>query len=335
MLSGLSLNDISNISVLALPISLEEVESIGSQLTFARILLGAQELASPNGHDSQFLSSSIQHEILLRPTSREAVERRPHMQTQAERTPTSLPVSTSSIPPRLPILKAPIAGKRVLYKLVVLGDGGTGTTALTIQVRLTPDLLMNDVFDTTPALTFEEQLCLNHFVESYDPTIEDSYRKQAVIDGHACMLEILDTAGQEEYTALRDQWIRDGEGFVIVYSITSHSSFRRVQRFHHQVQRIKEAASYADPPVPIMLVGNNSDRVTEREVSTQQGHAMARELGCEFVEASARNCINVEKAFYDVVRILRRQRQNQQLQQSLLPHPTPRHSRYQRLRKPW
>jgi GTPase KRas len=58
-----------------------------------------------------------------------------------------------------------------------------------------------------------------------------------------------------------------------------------------------------------MLVGNKSDRVTEREVSTQEGHALARELGCEFVEASAKNCINVEKAFYDVVRILRQQRQ--------------------------
>lgn len=58
-----------------------------------------------------------------------------------------------------------------------------------------------------------------------------------------------------------------------------------------------------------MLVGNKSDRVTEREVSTQEGHALARELGCEFVEASAKNCVNVEKAFYDVVRLLRRQRQ--------------------------
>lgn len=136
------------------------------------------------------------------------------------------------------------------------------------------------------------------------------------------MLEVLDTAGQEEYTALRDQWIRDGEGFVLVYSISSRSSFSRIKRFHHQIQRVKEscASSPSYPgspistansqlPVPIMLVGNKSDRVTEREVSTQEGHALARELGCEFVEASAKNCINVEKAFYDVVRILRRQRQ--------------------------
>ncbi len=141
------------------------------------------------------------------------------------------------------------------------------------------------------------------------------------------MLEVLDTAGQEEYTALRDQWIRDGEGFVLVYSIASRSSFTRIQRFHNQIQRVKESNSAGSPtttmypgqsmnsistgptgPVPIMLVGNKSDRVTEREVSTQEGQALARDLGCEFVEASAKNCINVERAFYDVVRLLRKQR---------------------------
>jgi len=144
------------------------------------------------------------------------------------------------------------------------------------------------------------------------------------------MLEVLDTAGQEEYIALRDLWIRDGEGFVIVYSITSRSSFTRVKRFHHQVQRIKETASSTGPPVPIMLVGNNIEREFEREVSTQEGHALARELGCEFVEASAKNCINVEKAFYDVVRLLRRQRGDLQ---RLGPRPRPK--KYKRWRTPF
>ncbi len=146
------------------------------------------------------------------------------------------------------------------------------------------------------------------------------------------MLEVLDTAGQEEYTALRDQWIRDGEGFVLVYSITSRSSFTRIRRFHNQIQRVKESSSAGSPttggylssPVsqsmltpgtqtPVMLVGNKSDRVTEREVSTQEGVALAKEMGCDFVEASAKNCINVEKAFYEVVRSLRRQRQDTNL----------------------
>ena len=141
------------------------------------------------------------------------------------------------------------------------------------------------------------------------------------------MLEVLDTAGQEEYIALRDQWIRDGEGFILVYSISSRSSFARIQKFHHQIQRVKESSLSGSPtypgsplsasstgsgsfgPAPVMLVGNKCDRVTEREVSTQEGSALARELGCDFVEASAKNCVNVEKAFYDVVRQLRKQRQ--------------------------
>lgn len=139
------------------------------------------------------------------------------------------------------------------------------------------------------------------------------------------MLEVLDTAGQEEYTALRDQWIRDGEGFVLVYSISSRSSFTRIQRFHNQIQRVKESAAAGSPtypgsplsqnmgnaslgPAPVMLVGNKCDRVTEREVSTAEGSALAKQLGCNFVEASAKNCVNVEKAFYDVVRQLRIQR---------------------------
>ncbi len=139
------------------------------------------------------------------------------------------------------------------------------------------------------------------------------------------MLEVLDTAGQEEYTALRDQWIRDGEGFVLVYSISSRASFDRIKKFHGQIQRVKESAAAGSPtfpgsplaqtmpsqslgPAPVMLVGNKCDRVTERAVSVQEGNALAKALSCDFVEASAKNCINVEKAFYDVVRQLRRQR---------------------------
>lgn len=57
-----------------------------------------------------------------------------------------------------------------------------------------------------------------------------------------------------------------------------------------------------------MLVGNKSDRTMEREVTAQDGSNLARRLGCDFIEASAKNCVNVERAFYDVVRQLRRQK---------------------------
>jgi GTPase KRas len=192
--------------------------------------------------------------------------------------------------------------KMTHYKICCLGDGGVGKTALTIQ------------------------LCSNHFVEEYDvcffgdfffqlhifekttnffvcllqPTIEDSYRKQVVIDDESCLLEILDTAGQEEFTALRDQWIRDCEGFVIIYSITSRSSFEQVSTFKEQVMRVKDVDS-----LPMMLVGNKCDLEHKREVSTQEGQDLARAFGAQFKEASAKTRVNVEEAFYDLVRSIR------------------------------
>jgi len=154
------------------------------------------------------------------------------------------------------------------YKVVVLEDGGVGKTALTIQ------------------------LCLNHFIENYDPTIEDSYRKHAVIDDEPCLIEILDTAGQEEYTALRDQWIREGDGFLIVYSITQRATFERVEKFKYQISRVKDADD-----VPVVLVGNKADKMQEREVSAAEGQALARRMGCEFVETSAKTRHNLETAY--------------------------------------
>merc|ERR1711916_68155 len=78
------------------------------------------------------------------------------------------------------------------YKLVVLGSGGVGKSALTVQ------------------------FVQNIFVDKYDPTIEDSYRKQTEIDGQQCLLEILDTAGTEQFTAMRDLYMKDGQGFGLV-----------------------------------------------------------------------------------------------------------------------
>lgn len=110
------------------------------------------------------------------------------------------------------------------------------------------------------------------------------------------MLEVLDTAGQEEYTALRDQWIREGEGFILVYSITSRSSFTRIRAFFNQIQRAKEDST---DPFAVVIVGNKSDKVIEeREVSTQEGEALAHELGdVPFFESSAKYNINIENSF--------------------------------------
>jgi GTPase SAR1 family protein len=97
-------------------------------------------------------------------------------------------------------------------------------------------------------------------VEKYDPTIEDCYCKQVEINGQQCMLEILDTAGtvrhfflllykcllniivflQEQFTAMRDLYMRNGQGFVLVYSITSKATFTDLFELKDQISRIKQ-----------------------------------------------------------------------------------------------
>lgn len=92
----------------------------------------------------------------------------------------------------------------------------------------------------------------------------DSYRKQCVIDDEVALLDVLDTAGQEEYSAMREQYMRTGEGFLLVYSITSRQSFEEIQQFQQQILRVKDKDYF-----PIIIVGNKCDLEGEREVSKQ------------------------------------------------------------------
>lgn len=162
-----------------------------------------------------------------------------------------------------------------------MGDGGVGKTALAVQFTL------------------------NCFVETYDPTIEDAYRKQLVVDNRMCFVEVIDTAGQEEYATLRDQWVREGQGFILVYSIASRATFERLEVFRQAMLKVKR-----QKPV-FMLVGNKCDKTYEREVSREEGVQMARSFGCEFLETSAKTATNVERLFTTLVRLLRQTKQQE------------------------
>ena len=135
----------------------------------------------------------------------------------------------------------------------------------------------------------------------YDPTIEDSYRKQSTIDDQSCMLHILDTAGQEEYSAMRDQYMRAGEGFLCVYSITARAGFDQVSPLREQVLRVKDVET-----IPIVLCANKCDLESERQVPDEEGKQLAKSFGCPFFSTSAKARINVEEAFYELVREIRK-----------------------------
>jgi len=163
------------------------------------------------------------------------------------------------------------------YKLVVVGGGGVGKSALTIQ------------------------FIQSQFVDEYDPTIEDSYRKQCTVDEEVAMLDVLDTAGQEEYSAMREQYMRTGEGFLLVYSITSRLSFDEITTFQQQILRVKDKDYF-----PIILVGNKSDLEGHRQVSYEEGQNLAKSFNCPFLETSAKQRKNVDEAFFTLLREIRR-----------------------------
>ncbi len=109
----------------------------------------------------------------------------------------------------------------------MVAGGGVGKSALTVQfVR-------------------------NVFVSTYDPTIEDTYRKMLVIDGQQCMVEILDTAGTEQFLALKELYIKSGQGFILVFSLTSLASVNELGPLREAIVRIKDTTA-----IPLVLVGN-------------------------------------------------------------------------------
>ncbi|ESO05381.1 hypothetical protein HELRODRAFT_156884 [Helobdella robusta] len=161
-------------------------------------------------------------------------------------------------------------------KAVVLGSGGVGKSALTVK------------------------FVSGKFIERYDPTVEDFYRKEIEVDGDPSVLEILDTAGTEQFASMRDLYIKNGQGFVIVYSVTSSQSFLDIQTMKDQIVRVKHRLK-----VPIILVGNKRDLEADREakkVAYKDGMLLAQQWGCPFVESSAKSTHDVNAVFIEIVR---------------------------------
>jgi len=140
------------------------------------------------------------------------------------------------------------------------------------------------------------------FVEKYDPTIEDLYRKIISINDQNHMLEIMDTAGTESFMAMRDLYIKNAQGFILVYSITSYSTFRELDSIKAQIDRVTESNS-DDKIAPLVLAGNKCDLEGQREVPFEDGEKLAKSWGdCTFMETSAKNFINIDELFTEITR---------------------------------
>ncbi|KAJ8974297.1 hypothetical protein NQ317_014468 [Molorchus minor] len=196
------------------------------------------------------------------------------------------------------------------YKLVIVGGGGVGKSAITLQfIQVIDQVGGRDA---------------SYFVTDYDPTIEDSYTKQCVIDDIPAKLDILDTAGQEEFSAMREQYMRSGEGFLLVFSVTERSSFDEIYKFHRQILRVKDRDEF-----PMLMVGNKkvislpvlkasktsfsvptiSDQLiwnTKGSSGRKRPNSWRRQLKIPYIECSAKMRMNVDNAFYELVRVVRK-----------------------------
>jgi len=177
------------------------------------------------------------------------------------------------------------------YQIVVVGTGGVGKSSLTNQ-------LIND-----------------YFPDEYDPTIEDLYRKQLVIDKKACLLDILDTAGQKEYSSMRDEYMRKGDGFLLVFAVNNDKSYEEWQQLRQQIIKVKNIEK-----VPMVLVGNKCDLPT-RNMDMAQAKDVAKSYSIPFIETSAKTRMGVDDAFYTLVREIRKDKERRG--QNPKPRPGP------------
>merc|ERR1711991_426893 len=155
-----------------------------------------------------------------------------------------------------------------LRKVVVMGFPGVGKTTIGVQ--------------------FVEK----HFVDSYSPTISNTFHTTLTHGGCSYDLEIVDSAGQDEHSMWHAQHAIGVDGFIMVYSVVNKKSFGVMRVIN---DKILDACG--TERVARVLVGNKVDMGGKREVSKDEGMELAQALGCAFVECSAKQNENIEVAF--------------------------------------
>lgn len=161
-------------------------------------------------------------------------------------------------------------------KLVVIGSGGVGKSAITIQ--------------------FVQQ----YFIPNYDPTIADTYQKNMILDGELIRLEVYDTAGQDEFAALREASLREADGFLLVFSVSSRESLEYVCQLQRFIEVFKDRDFF-----PMILVGNKCDLEDQRQVGRVEAEQLAMSWRISYFECSAKYNRVISQIFEELVRLVR------------------------------
>ncbi|KAJ7633170.1 ras protein [Roridomyces roridus] len=157
------------------------------------------------------------------------------------------------------------------WTMAMLGDPGVGKTALA------------------------NQFTMNVSVDCTETSVDD-YRRLLLVDNRQCIIGVVTTANLDHWATLRETWLRQDQGFILVYSISDRATFDRINHWREMIN---------GDPAAFILIGNKADQDYARKVTKSEGEALATELGCHFLETSAKTAQNVDRLFETMVRLLR------------------------------
>lgn len=160
----------------------------------------------------------------------------------------------------------------VIYKILLVGDSGVGKTNIMLRY-------LNKEFNINTKATVGVEFG----------------SKNIIIDKKVIKGQIWDTAGQERYRAITSSYYKGAHGAFVVYDITLKESFEAVDRW------INDLRNNTDERLEIILIGNKSDLEEKRQVTKEEGEEKAKEKEVAFMETSALNCNNIEKAFNEIL----------------------------------
>ncbi|KAL9048567.1 MAG: hypothetical protein Q9162_007651 [Coniocarpon cinnabarinum] len=162
-------------------------------------------------------------------------------------------------------------------KLLLIGDSGVGKSCCLLR--------------------FSE----DSFTPSFITTIGIDFKIRTIeLDGKRVKLQIWDTAGQERFRTITTAYYRGAMGILLVYDVTDERSFQNIRQWFSNVEQ------HATEGVNKILIGNKCDWEEKRAVSTEDGQALANELGIPFMEVSAKSNINVENAFFQLASAIKK-----------------------------
>ncbi|KAL7716249.1 Rab family GTPase [Entamoeba marina] len=166
------------------------------------------------------------------------------------------------------------ATKTYQFKIVLLGDSSVGKSSIVLRV------------------------CKDEYKEFQENTIGAAFlTKTLTIDNDVIKFEIWDTAGQERYHSLTPMYYRGSDAAIIVFDITSDSSYVQSKKW---VDELRQAGNEA----MMFLVGNKVDMESDRVVTKEDGESYARELSIDYIETSAKENININELFEQIARKL-------------------------------